>query len=118
MNDPLYISLLSSVVGALVGSVVTLLGANYFLYASKRPKCKEILIQAIKRNIDYFDPEPGTSVHGQIEAISFDDFHDFLETKWPWQKRKYLNLWKSYQNPKSRIDKISTLRDFLIKVNK
>jgi len=114
----LYVSLLSSFIGALVGSVVTILGTNYFLYSANRPKYAERLTQAISLNLAKLEPLSGTEVHGQIDDISFDEFHDFLSTKWPWEKRKIKTVWKNYQLPNSRADKIKALRTLLQLVEK
>lgn len=116
--DTLSCSLLSSVVGALIGSFVTLIGTHYFLYSANRPKYAERLTQAISLNLAKLEPLPGTEVHGQIDDISFDEFHDFLSTKWPWEKRKIKTVWKNYQLPNSRADKIKALRTLLQLVEK
>ena len=116
--DTLPCSLLSSTVGALVGSFVTLIGTHYLLYSANRPKFAERLIYVIKLNLAFLEPEKGTSVHGTHEDISFDEFHNFLSSLWPWQKYKLKKAWQFYQHPNSRNEKVNALKQLLKLVEK
>jgi hypothetical protein len=98
---------------AIAGAMATMVFNRYLAISSGMPIAASNLISAVNVTLGW-STDPGSNIGTDRKDVPAEVFGAFLSNTWPWQRKKLLSIWNSYNTSKEdQKAKAAILKDLL-----